>query len=571
MTSNRNQIFWIKPSAITRWLSFALGSLVAWTASAQQVVPLQHRWEVEPGFGDVWVINREPRAKYLDINDINSDIANVRYEAAQNICQNYDRPSFTKDPKVLELLIGQFGNPENSVLVKRSIVSAACLLDNGTNAQAIWEASIKDPGLAALVENYLIRCKSPVATEHWRKVLSDPKSTPNQIQRALDGLAHVGQPQDNALCIKVLESEQSTSMTRVAAARTLGILQSSGLVAMAKDFLNTKDQHKEMLAGFLLANHTQEDALVVLETVLAQGSSPAQRIAAHAIGRNFPKQGLSRIETWVKHPDDEIRLAALELLKNDPSESNTRLQSSMLADPDLVVRRTAKVQLLELCDKGYRPLVDECISENLSGQAWQGIEQAIILAVELQDRSRCARFLELIEHQQAEVNMHAAWGLMELAEDPAIVSGIVPHVQKLTAGLEAGEKYKKQDIIRLSFLLEVFGRNRYEPFADMLKKYIPKGDFRMGNLSRASAIWAIGKILKDQDDPALRASLSERIKDLSSLMPENYLVGYACLLTLGQFGFLDSMPTVDRYTLDSKDALNAAGRWAKEQIQKAAR
>lgn len=552
-------------------MAFAVASLAAWTALGQQVIPLQHRWEVEPGFGDVWSINREPRAKFLDIKDISSDLANVRFEAAQNICQNYDRPSFRNDPKVLELLIGQFDNPKNSVLVKRSIVSAACLLDNGANAQSIWQASMQDPGLAPLVENHLIRWKSPVAAEHWRKVLSDPKSTPGQVQRALDGLANVGQSQDIPLCNDVLKSEQSTPMTRAAAARTLGMLQSSGLVGLAKDLLNTKDQDKEMLAGFLLANHTQEDALVVLETVLAQGSSPAQRIAAHAIGRNFPKQGLSRIETWVKHPDDEIRLAALELLKNDPSESNTRLQSSMLSDPDLVVRKTAKAQLLELCGKGFRPLVDECITENLSGKAWQGIEQAIVLAVELQDRSRCARFLELIEHQRAEVNMHAAWGLMELAVDPAIVSGIVPHAQKLTQGLDAGDHYEKQDIIRLSFLLEVFGRNRYEPVADMLKKYIPKRDFRMGNLSRASAIWALGKILKEQDDPALRASLSERIKDLSSLMPENYLVGYACILTLGEFGFLDSMPTIDRYTLDSKDGLNSAGRWAKEQIQKAAR
>jgi hypothetical protein len=235
------------------------------------------------------------------------------------------------------------------------------------------------------------------------------------------------------------------------------------------------------------------------------------------------------------------------------------------------VRTRAKAQLLELCDKGFRPIVDECISQNLSGEAWQGIEQAIILAVELKDRSRCARFLELIEHEQPEVNMHAAWGLMELADDPAIISGIVPHTQKLTAGLESGKKYPKQDIIRLSFLLEVFGRNRYEPVADMLRKYVPKNDFKMGNLSRASAIWALGRILKDQDDPALRASLSERIRDLSSLMPENYLVGYACILTLGEFGFLDSMPTIDRYTLDSKDGLNSAGRWAKEQIQKAAR
>ncbi|MCE2801828.1 MAG: HEAT repeat domain-containing protein, partial [Planctomycetaceae bacterium] len=571
MTSYRKEKNWIKPLATGRWLAFGLASLVASVASGQQVVPLQHRWEIEPGFGDVWNIQREPRAKYLNINDLKSDIANVRFEAAQNICQNYNRPGFRKSPELLKLLVEQLGNPENSVLVKRSIVSAACLLDDGANAQAIWQASYEDPGLAPLVENHLIRWKSPVAAEYWRKVLNDPKSSSSQIERALDGLAQVGQEQDRALCLSLLGAEQSTPITRVTAARALGILQNSGLVGLANDLLKSKDPNKELLASSLLANHTQEDALSVLETVLTQGSSPAQRIAAHAIGKNFPQQGLSRIETWVKHPDDEIRLAALELLKNAPSEPNTRLQSRLLSDPDQVVRTRAKAQLLELCDKGFRPIVDECISQNLSGEAWQGIEQAIILAVELKDRSRCARFLELIEHEQPEVNMHAAWGLMELADDPAIISGIVPHTQKLTAGLESGKKYPKQDIIRLSFLLEVFGRNRYEPVADMLRKYIPKSDFRMGNLSRASAIWALGRILKDQDDPALRASLSERIRDLSSLMPENYLVGYACILTLGEFGFLDSMPTIDRYTLDSKDGLNSAGRWAKEQIQKAAR
>ena len=82
MTSYRKEKNWIKPLATGRWLAFGLASLVASVASGQQVVPLQHRWEIEPGFGDVWNINREPRAKYLNINDLKSDIANVRFEAA---------------------------------------------------------------------------------------------------------------------------------------------------------------------------------------------------------------------------------------------------------------------------------------------------------------------------------------------------------------------------------------------------------------------------------------------------------------------------------------------------------
>ena len=59
-------------------------------ARAQRVVPLEHRWEVDPGFGDVWNTVREPRAKFLNIDDLKSDQAIVRFEAAQNICLNFD-------------------------------------------------------------------------------------------------------------------------------------------------------------------------------------------------------------------------------------------------------------------------------------------------------------------------------------------------------------------------------------------------------------------------------------------------------------------------------------------------
>jgi hypothetical protein len=55
------------------------------------------------------------------------------------------------------------------------------------------------------------------------------------------------------------------------------------------------------------------------------------------------------------------------------------------------------------------------------------------------------------------------------------------------------------------------------------------------------------------------------------MLPENYLVGYACLLTLGEFGYLDSKPIVERHAHEGQDALTCAGRWAKEQIEKSAK
>ena len=539
---------------------------------AQSVVPLQHRWEADPGFGDVWNVNRQQRAKYLNVEDLGSEDASVRYEAAQNICQNFDRVGFRKPKRALELLLEQLSNNKNSILVKRSMISAACLLDDGTNARGIWQASSKDPGSRPMVESFLIRWKSPVALEHWRETISDSESAQADIEKALDGLAHVGQEQDRQLCLQVLRSDRATPITRLAAAKALGILQSNALTSLANEIIQSPVSHKYMLAASLVANHKEDpSAYDLLRAIMQDGTQPSKRLAAQALAENYPQQALGMAGDWVKSPDDQIRLAALHLLKSQPSETHTRLQAGLLADMDPAVRNQARAQLLDLARNGFPDQVRELLSENLNGQIWQGIEQAIILAVELQDREYCSRFLELLDHKRPEVNMLSGWALMELANDPAIVKSIVLYAEKLTSDLESGEVLAKQDIIRLSFLFEVFGRNRYEPVLGMLRKYIPKDNFKMGNLSRASAIWAIGKIMKDQDDPKLRAQLAERVLDLSTRMPENYLVGYACLLSLGEFGYLDSKSVVERYSTDSQDALNSAGRWAKEQIEKMAK
>lgn len=539
---------------------------------AQPVVPLQHRWEADPGFGDVWNINRDLRAKFLNVEDLRSEHASIRFEAAQNICQNHDRPGFRKPDRALQLLMEQLSNSSNSILVKRTMISAACLLDDGTNAQGIWQAAASDPGVAPLVESYLIRWKSTVSLDHWRKILADSQSSQADIERALDGLAQVGQEQDRQLCMQVLRSDQANSITRLAAARTLGILQPDGLTSLADEILRSEVSDKHMLVASLMAKHRADPAaLELMQALMQQGTATSKRLAANSIAESYPDKALSVVGDWVKNPDDEIRLAALKLLLSQPSDSNTRLQASLLADSDSLVRNKARVQLLDLAKNGFRDQVREHLEENLNGQVWQGIEQAIILAVELQDRERCQRFLELLDHPRPEVNMLAGWALMELANDPGIVQSVVPHAEKLTSQLEQGTVLAKQDIIRLSFLFEVFGRNHYEPVLSMLRKYIPKDNFKMGNLSRSSAIWAIGKIMKDQDDPKLRAQLAERIMDLSTRMPENYLVGYACLLALGEFGYTDSKTVVERYSTDGQDALNSAGRWAKAQIEKSAK
>ncbi len=246
------------------------------------------------------------------------------------------------------------------------------------------------------------------------------------------------------------------------------------------------------------------------------------------------------------------------------------MQSTLLGDVSTEVRQLVREQLRELAQGDHRASVEECLSEQLASGSWRALEQSIILTVELQDRTRLMRLVELLEHEQAEVNIHAGWALMELANDPTTLAAMVPHAQRITQELEPASKVlPKQDIIRLSYLFETFGRNRYEPVLELLYKYIPKDNFKMGNLSRCSAIWAIGKIKKDADDPELRAKFRERINDLPPMNPEHYLVRYACILALGEFGYKDSKEVAGRHAAEERNALGFASRWAIEQIDRA--
>jgi HEAT repeat protein len=98
---------------------------------------------------------------------------------------------------------------------------------------------------------------------------------------------------------------------------------------------------------------------------------------------------------------------------------------------------------------------------------------------------------------------------------------------------------------------------------------VPKNDFKLGIVSRASAIWALGQLLDDKDDPALRARLMERMRDLAPVLPEDYLVRFSCALALGEMGFEDSIATLEEFNDGSLSELGHACTWALGKIRSA--
>ncbi len=537
----------------------------------QRTSPLQHYWEVSPDFGDIWTKRLPPRLILFDVKKLDSAEVQERVYVAQMICREYQNPNFKQKELALELLLARLKKNEEPMQVRRAMISAAALLDDGKNAATLWESSDSDHLSRAIVERAITKWQSPIALESWRKRLTDPLARPADIALAVEGLTALGNQQDNELLLNLLKGNATTKTNRHLASVALGQLNQDGLNALAQEVLDSDVDQRHLLVANLLAKHSGDKTLEQLRSVFNNGSNVAQYAAAKALVANFPKEAREYAPQMVAHADSPMRVLVLNLLDKLSDEPSLRLQSQLLSDRNRDIRRLAGSQLIRKANEGQRALVDQFITEHINAEPWTGIEQALVMAVSLQDRQRCAKLVELLEHPRPEVNMHAGWALMELAQDPAILASIEPHVEKATDFLVANgvrPPMYKTDTIRLSFLFEAFGRNKYEPMHKLLMKYVPKNDFKLGFASRASAIWALGQLNTGTDNQSLRKALFERIADLSPYMPEDELVRFCCIIALGEMGFSDSLPTLNKFNEGKPFPIGYACDWAIEQIEK---
>ncbi len=534
---------------------------------AQDTEPLQHYWEVQPNFGDIWQLPRSNRAPAIDVDKLAADQVQDRIQTAQLICLHHDKDNFDQGPQALKRLTERLERGDEPILVQRSMMSAACLLSDGSMADLLWKRSLSDPMMRSTVERAMVRWKNRIPVQSWRERLRDSRSDDAQVAIALEGLEVVGEASDSPLLVSILGGHGTTPSNRFLAARALGRLNGSGLNDLARQVRDSKIEDQLLLAASLLRNHTDVDAGSQLEAILESHGAAAHLVAGQALAENFPKVAAQRAPQWIAHPDSPMRKLALEILQKETDDASLRTQSRLMSDRNTEIRRLAGRQLVLKARNGQRAIVDEAVTEHLQSEAWTGIEQAIIVAAQIQDRTRCARLIELLNHPRPEVNMHAGWGLSELVHEPGHLADILAHSELLTDRLvRADATLLSSDLSRLSLLHVALGRNRYEPAESMMMQFVPK-NFSMGNVCRASAIWALGQINSDKDTPELRQLLQARVEDAISMFPENFIVRFASILALGELGYSDSRDSIVKFGGEPPSQLGYASQWALQRFE----
>jgi hypothetical protein len=535
---------------------------------AQEAVFLQHRWELEPAIDAQWIPVPVDLPKSVDFERLSSSVAENRLKEARLVTEYSDRLSEADREVAQTELLKLLREGESNRLVRLTQISAWSKLFDPAHAQEVWSLVENTPVVREHFERVLIDQKCDVAKASWLARLGDPQSGAKELILAIEGVTACGVQEARPALEQLVRSDAIFLPTRIVAARSLGVLVDNGLEELSREILASNRTAKEQLAASLLLMHDSQVAEQLISEILESNFLPAEVLAYRWYIDHRAEQAKQLAERMLKHSDSSMRLLAANVLHAYDDADSLRLQAQLLSDRNMTNRRTIRDHLInKAASAELLPVVDEILTQHLTGEAFEGIEQAILVVVALDEKERCPQLLLLLDHPRPEVNIRAAWALQAIAVEEAILVEIHTHCLAWTDKIASGyPAFKPTDVTRISFLFEAIGRNAYKPADEMLRRFVPKQSQKMQPITRTPAIWALGHIWEGRDDSGLEKELAARILDMSIVDPEDECVKYTCAVTLGMLGSKSSIAPLKSAPYGPTHPIGKAIAWALEQI-----
>jgi HEAT repeat protein len=434
--------------------------------------------------------------------------------------------------------------------------------------------------LRSLIEPALARWDFKPMRGEWLKRLQDPATPSRSMILAIQGLGAVGESDAaGPLLAMVLDANQAKPI-RLEAARSLGMLRTSGLEKDAQQLASDSSSRgmvSRVAAAQLLQKHQSSEAVSLLQRLALD---PEPSVAVRAVGRLLAldsKLLLPLLDANLANSEAAIRSCAVEVLFQHPSEKHLRLLAGRMDDRHPEVRVKARKALGELGKKKeFHTQVIADASALLMTDQWRGLEQATILLVQFDHKPAASRLVELLEFDRPEVFVTAAWGLRRLAVKETL-GDVVVYVNAEIGRLQNLRKlpgrqsfpYEYMDH-QLSQLNQFLGQQKYQQADAVLRLFVPQPAMRpVGPESRAAAIWALGLIHDGKTDDNLAGQLEERLNAMSTIPPENPRVRRMAAITLGRLKAKDTLKSLRQHYAAKQpmeDPVNNACGWAIEQI-----
>ena len=526
-----------------------------------------HAWEVTPDLGATWLVTPTLPVPVLSGERIASSSAEIRLAEARLAFRHATDPRLEGAAEALQQLQQQLSLPEPNRQLRLTQAAAALALATPEHADGLWQRLHRQTDTRRLIEQQLIRWQRPQGVAEWRKRLVDPTAPWLDLRLAIEGIGALGEAQDQAALEQLLRSDRLPTALHVVIAGSLGQLVDQGLEQLAADVLASGVEQTDLLAARLLAGHASDRARDMLLALLQSPHLPAQVAAYTALSEHHHQSAWEVAEEMLQRPDNNLRHLALSVLQRAEDSQSLRLQGTALYDANANVRNTAREHLLhKAASPALRRVVDTIISEAFASNHLPANQQAIYLSVALEDESRCRDLLPLLDSTDLDTSLIAGWGLQQLATSNDTLDSMLEFAQGVTQRLEQEQRVQFLEILRQSFLFEAFGKNRYQAAVPMLRIYVPKNGHKMGDVARASAIWALGTTLQSSRDEPLARQLAQRMLDESISDPEDELVQFTSALALGWLGVPGSVGDLRRVVAEPPAPLGLARNWSLEQL-----
>jgi HEAT repeat protein len=349
----------------------------------------------------------------------------------------------------------------------------------------------------------------------WRNRLTTPGVHSRDLILAMRCLATTRDESRAAALLPIVHDRIRPPAVRTEAARTVGLLQTRGLESDARRLIDaaaTPPLVNRLCAVRLLAGHDSDEAQNLLVGLASDAEAAVAAVALARLVEIAPHRALALAPEAIERADPKVREQAVFIYRRAPDPARVAALARLLDDPHPIVRGSARESLAALAE---RPELDEPVRrgamEILAGDNWRGLEQAALLLAALDHKPATPRLLELLEFARPEVSTTAAWGLKTLA-----VSETLPALLDKARHQDDLRRTKESESAGLdeqtAHLFEAFGRMKYGAAEPLLLKYTPK-DFKIGQQSRKSAIWALGMLHEGVPDESLAQKLVERVFD----------------------------------------------------------
>jgi HEAT repeat protein len=502
--------------------------------------------------------------------------ADTRCQAAASFGQGHERgvPGLSVAIVPLTRLVEkQDEHPAGRLAAARSLVA----LDARDAAPALFRvAGSGGPELREIIEPALARWDYKPARSVWLERLGRSTAHRRDVLLAIRALGVVREEKAIDGLKQILLAKNQPQSHRLAAARSLSAIRPSGFEADARALIADRSG---LLAATLLRQHQGNEAVKLLQE-LAVDREPG--VAVLAVGRLVEidtKLVVPVLEKVLASANGDVRLLGVETLFRQPSADHVRLLGNRLVDPHPEVRSRARANLRELANKPeLRDVVIRQGEANIGAADWRGLEQAIYLLTQLDQKKQVNRYFELLDSERPEVAVAAAWGIRVLAVPETLPRAHehirLRHKQLVAKGKTAGLPNMTPEAVdrQMSQLVQFLGQARFKAADATLRALIPRGSMPfftpVGGETRGAAAWALGWFHEGNPEPGLAKQIEDRLTGDPGIGPDDPRLRRMAAIALGRMKATQSLEALKTHGGDSPttDLVAHACRWAISQI-----